>query len=52
MVTYDGQVLMCVHHSALFRFEDGQCIEGPCTGAALTPVAIRIVDGEVRYGSP
>ncbi|WP_042882943.1 Rieske (2Fe-2S) protein [Cupriavidus necator] len=48
VLTYDGQVLMCAHHSALFRFEDGRCIEGPCAGAALTPVAIRVVDGEVR----
>lgn len=52
VLTYGGKVLMCAHHSALFRFEDGQCIEGPCTGAALTPVAIRIVDGEVRCWSP
>jgi nitrite reductase/ring-hydroxylating ferredoxin subunit len=48
VLTYDGEVLMCAHHSALFRFEDGRCIEGPCAGAALTPVAIRVVDGEVR----
>ena len=29
---------MCAHHSAMFRFEDGVCIDGPCQGAALTPV--------------
>ena len=51
VLTYDGQVLMCAHHSALFRFEDGLCIEGPCAGAALTPVAICIVGGEVRCWS-
>ena len=39
---YDAELLMCAHHSAMFRFEDGQCIDGPCQGAALTPVAIRI----------
>jgi nitrite reductase/ring-hydroxylating ferredoxin subunit len=39
---YRGQVLMCAHHSALFRFEDGHCIEGPCTGAALDPVPIDV----------
>lgn len=48
VLTYDAQVLMCAHHGALFRFEDGHCIEGPCAGAALTPVAIRVVNGEVR----
>ena len=48
VLTYDAEVLMCAHHSALFRFEDGHCIDGPCQGAALTPVAIQVVDGEVR----
>lgn len=46
--TWDGEVIMCAHHSALFRFEDGHCIDGPCQGDALTPVAIRVEDGEVR----
>ncbi|CAN0620880.1 Rieske domain-containing protein [Burkholderia multivorans] len=32
---YRSRVLMCAHHSALFRFEDGHCIEGPCAGARL-----------------
>jgi nitrite reductase/ring-hydroxylating ferredoxin subunit len=40
--TYDGQLLMCAHHSAMFRFEDGACIDGPCLGASLTSVPIRI----------
>ncbi len=39
---YDAELLMCAHHSAMFRFEDGVCVDGPCEGAALTPVAIRI----------
>lgn len=39
---YDAELLMCAHHSAMFRFEDGHCIDGPCEGAALTPVPIRI----------
>lgn len=51
VLTYDGTVVMCAHHSALFRFEDGHCIEGPCTGAALTPVAIWVEGGEVRCAS-
>jgi nitrite reductase/ring-hydroxylating ferredoxin subunit len=39
---YDAELLMCAHHSAMFRFEDGVCVDGPCQGAALTPVEIRI----------
>ncbi|MFY0479202.1 Rieske (2Fe-2S) protein [Achromobacter marplatensis] len=45
VLTYESQVIMCAHHSALFRFEDGHCIEGPCQGAALDPQALRIQDG-------
>jgi nitrite reductase/ring-hydroxylating ferredoxin subunit len=26
----------------MFRFEDGACIDGPCLGASLTSVPIRI----------
>lgn len=48
--TYRGQVLMCAHHSALFRFEDGHCIEGPCQGSRLQPVPIRVERGEVIHG--
>jgi nitrite reductase/ring-hydroxylating ferredoxin subunit len=45
--TYRGQVLMCAHHSALFRFEDGHCIEGPCEGSRLDAVPVRVVEGRV-----
>jgi maleylacetate reductase len=37
-----AQVLMCAHHSALFRFEDGHCIEGPCAGANLDAVQVAV----------
>jgi nitrite reductase/ring-hydroxylating ferredoxin subunit len=45
--TYDGKVLICAHHSALFRFEDGYCIEGPCQGQRLDRVALRVQGGRV-----
>ncbi|RKP56793.1 Rieske (2Fe-2S) protein [Pararobbsia silviterrae] len=38
--TYDSALLMCAHHSAMFRFEDGHCIDGPCEGAALTRIDV------------
>ncbi|EMQ5443608.1 Rieske (2Fe-2S) protein [Pseudomonas aeruginosa] len=43
--TYRGEVLMCAHHSALFRFEDGLCIDGPCAGAALEGLHCRVEAG-------
>ncbi|BAN48909.1 Rieske (2Fe-2S) protein [Metapseudomonas resinovorans] len=45
--TYRGQVLMCAHHSALFRFEDGHCIEGPCAGSRLEAVPVRVLERRV-----
>lgn len=39
---YRSQVLMCAHHSALFRFDDGKCIDGPCKGASLDVVQVEI----------
>ncbi|MDB5994444.1 MAG: Ferredoxin subunit of nitrite reductase and ring-hydroxylating dioxygenase [Pseudomonas sp.] len=45
--TYRRKVLMCAHHSAMFRFEDGHCVDGPCKGAHLEPVPVRLVDGVV-----
>ncbi|MGS1108561.1 Rieske (2Fe-2S) protein [Achromobacter anxifer] len=47
VLTYEAQVLMCAHHSALFRFEDGLCIEGPCQGAALDPQPLCVAAGQV-----
>jgi nitrite reductase/ring-hydroxylating ferredoxin subunit len=34
----DDALLMCAHHTAMFRIEDGACFDGPCAGARLTPV--------------
>lgn len=41
---YRSQVLMCAHHSALFRFDDGHCIEGPCAGASLDAMKVEVDD--------
>lgn len=41
----DRTLLICSTHGARFRVEDGVCISGPCTGARLTPVPVRL-DGE------
>jgi nitrite reductase/ring-hydroxylating ferredoxin subunit len=42
--TFRNHVL-CVNHYAVFRFEDGYCIDGPCKGASLLPVPVAIKDG-------
>jgi nitrite reductase/ring-hydroxylating ferredoxin subunit len=44
--------VMCAYHCAVFRFEDGVCIEGPAVGLGLDAVPIEIVDGEVCLCDP
>jgi nitrite reductase/ring-hydroxylating ferredoxin subunit len=43
----DGELLQCATHGALFRIEDGFCVDGPCQGEQLNPLRIERVDGEV-----
>jgi nitrite reductase/ring-hydroxylating ferredoxin subunit len=40
--------LVCAAHGATFRTSDGECVAGPCRGAHLRGVPIRIVGDEVR----
>ena len=40
---YDA--LVCCHHGARYRPETGECVEGPCPGARLTPLAVEERDG-------
>jgi len=46
-LTVDRTKIICATHGALFRIEDGYCFAGPCPGAALVPVALRIANGLV-----
>jgi nitrite reductase/ring-hydroxylating ferredoxin subunit len=39
--------VMCAWHSAVFRLEDGRCIDGPAEGSHLEPVALLVHEGEV-----
>ena len=46
-----GEYLMCGTHGAVFRPEDGFCIEGPCHGRSLTRVEIRCENGMIFWGN-
>lgn len=41
------QRILCASHGAVFRIEDGVCIEGPCEGERLSAFAATVEDGEV-----
>lgn len=49
--TRDGEIV-CAKHGAIFAVESGECVHGPCMGAALAPVSVSVAGGEVTLDSP
>ncbi len=47
----DGR-LICPHHGACFDVSTGECLDGPCKGASLTPVDVHLRDGMVYLRQP
>ena len=43
----NGIRLMCGKHGALFDLATGECIDGPCKGKRLDPVALTVLDGDI-----
>jgi nitrite reductase/ring-hydroxylating ferredoxin subunit len=43
----NGVRLMCGKHGALFELGTGMCVDGPCKGKSLQPVALEIIDDEI-----
>lgn len=43
--------LVCHVHYARYAPEDGRCLSGECDGDGLTPVPVRVRDGQVVVGS-
>jgi len=37
---FHGELLMCAHHTAIYRIEDGAYIDGPFQDARLTRIAL------------
>ncbi|WP_229503628.1 Rieske (2Fe-2S) protein [Massilia putida] len=46
-LTHDGTQIMCYAHAARFGIEDGVCTHGPCLGAALDALPVRVEQGEI-----
>ncbi len=49
-VSHDKQFIMCSNHGALFNFDDGYCVSGPCAGESLERVPLTVRDGVVQVG--
>ena len=47
-LSVDHRHIQCATHAALFRWEDGVCIAGPCAGDVLTALPAYVETGEVR----
>jgi nitrite reductase/ring-hydroxylating ferredoxin subunit len=43
----NGTRLMCGKHGALFELGTGVCVDGPCKGRSLVPVALTILDNDI-----
>jgi len=48
--TPDRTFLKCGRHGAQFKIDTGLCVDGPCSGKSLEPIALAVVDGEVCLG--
>ncbi|XIA67778.1 Rieske (2Fe-2S) protein [Bradyrhizobium sp. TZ2] len=42
-----GIRLMCSKHGSTFELGTGRCVDGPCKGSGLTPVALTVLDGDI-----
>jgi len=41
----ERDLIQCAIHGALFRIDDGHCVQGPCAGKHLTPVTSEVREG-------
>jgi nitrite reductase/ring-hydroxylating ferredoxin subunit len=43
----EAPLILCVMHGALFEIETGRCVSGPCAGASLRALPVRVECGHV-----
>jgi nitrite reductase/ring-hydroxylating ferredoxin subunit len=43
----DARHIMCATHGALYEPATGRCVDGPCKGAQLVPVPLKIEQGQL-----
>jgi nitrite reductase/ring-hydroxylating ferredoxin subunit len=48
----DGELIQCSLHGALFLPDTGECVHGPCVGAFLQALPVRIVGGRIQVALP
>ncbi|MFQ5682472.1 MAG: Rieske (2Fe-2S) protein [Candidatus Binatia bacterium] len=50
--TEDKRYLICANHGATYEPTTGECIWGPCVGAYLQAVPLKISQGKIRAFCP
>lgn len=48
-ISLDKYHIICGTHGALFRPEDGYCVDGPCAGDSLEAVPVVLIGGVINY---
>ena len=48
---FENTLIQCSIHGALFRPEDGYCIQGPCRGESLSRLGVEVLDEMVYVNS-
>ena len=43
----NGVRLMCGKHGAQFELGTGHCVDGPCKGKGLTPIALTVIEDDI-----
>ena len=46
-ILFEHSRIYCATHCAVFRFEDGYCEDGPCAGASLERVPLKIAGNAI-----
>lgn len=44
----DNALIQCATHGALFIIESGECVAGPCLGASLQALDVRVIEDELH----
>ncbi|MEN8174985.1 MAG: Rieske 2Fe-2S domain-containing protein [Pseudomonadota bacterium] len=47
----ENRLIQCSLHGARFFPETGACVDGPCAGEGLRPVALELVDGQIHLAA-
>lgn len=48
----DGRYIICATHGATYEPPTGECIAGPCPGAYLERLVLRVADGTILVSCP